>query len=243
MSCKRYQRWLHLNRPGELSPGQLRNLEKHLENCHSCRQLRERIIASDKTIRSLRESPPLLEQQDRLAENVIKIIRNLPSEHTSPKKTEPNRAGALIPLLSGIRLPLAAALILIIAIILFQEFMIVHRLVKLEDKMTRIAQNMETKRTLAADTEIFYKNILTGENRSVFLKSANEDWIIIKKSDLDDILQTMTESKLIRKAAVNEWMRMYPEIQKLLDDSTLNAAEVQSLQKAHKDIFKQIKNL
>jgi len=243
MSCRKYQKWLYLNRSGELNPGQIEKLNKHIESCSSCRQLKKRITQAGLVIHSLRVSEPVLQQPDRIADKVMNMIRSEVSERKKLKRFSPNAAGDLITHLSRIRFHLATVLIFLAFAILFEESMVLKRIVKLENRMTRITNKMEAQKTTLPKSELPNRMILSGTKRSVILESINEDYIIIKKADLDHFIQTIAHSKYFGNIAINQWKRMNPEIQIFFDDSTLNAAEIRQIQHTHPGILDRIKIL
>jgi hypothetical protein len=65
VSCNRYREMLHLYRPGELSPEELRELDDHLRTCTGCAALKERIARAETTLRTLREFVPAAPDTER----------------------------------------------------------------------------------------------------------------------------------------------------------------------------------
>jgi len=95
MSCKHYQKLLHLNRPGEISPNQRRKLQRHLTRCATCSQEKTKIKKADDDIAAIREIKPELSDPGLLSAGILRSIRGTrfsPRKNRFPRRIPKNPA-------------------------------------------------------------------------------------------------------------------------------------------------------
>lgn len=74
MNCERYEEWLFLHRPGELSQADLATLEEHLRGCPRCAALRDRLASDDRRLARLRAMVPEPPGADAAIQGVLLAI-------------------------------------------------------------------------------------------------------------------------------------------------------------------------
>jgi len=75
MSCKRFQRLLHLNQPGEISQQEAEELRQHLRRCEMCSLEYRRIQRADGFIDELRSFAPTPRDSNQLTAGILRRIR------------------------------------------------------------------------------------------------------------------------------------------------------------------------
>lgn len=74
MNCERYEEWLFLHRPGELSQAELATLEAHLRDCPRCAALRDKLASDDRRLARLRAVMPEPPSTDAAIGRVLRAI-------------------------------------------------------------------------------------------------------------------------------------------------------------------------
>ena len=74
MNCERYEEWLFLHRPGELSPTEAAALEAHVRDCPRCAALREKLASDDRRLARIRAVVPEPPRADGAIEGVLLAI-------------------------------------------------------------------------------------------------------------------------------------------------------------------------
>jgi hypothetical protein len=138
MSCKRYQRLLQLNRPGELSERQARKLESHLGKCSACAAEKKRIAKSQRIMAAIKLTVPQLEDPEKLIAKLTKKAAQI--EQVNRKKWSQQVAENLLDWLAlpKVRMAYAGAVIILTSTFIAQETMIAYQVSRLE---ARIAQH------------------------------------------------------------------------------------------------------
>jgi hypothetical protein len=135
MNCERYQEWLHLQRPGELSREEQGALERHLATCARCSAMRERIAAADRMLARLRDPLPQPPETDVAAREILRAIAVVgPRRHRS-LVTE--AVDFLVLFFDRPRLRLASAALvgLLGGMLLYQQISLVWDVAILEERM------------------------------------------------------------------------------------------------------------
>jgi hypothetical protein len=79
MSCERYQRLLQLNREGEITEEELRELRLHVKQCERCAFELQRIERADGFIDRIRVHTPVPAEPERLTANIMRGVRAEPA--------------------------------------------------------------------------------------------------------------------------------------------------------------------
>src|SRR5512135_1283604 len=74
MSCERYRRLIYLDREGERSAEESRELAKHLAGCPDCSALARKVRHAESVISSLRDAAPRLERPEQLTATIMTAI-------------------------------------------------------------------------------------------------------------------------------------------------------------------------
>jgi hypothetical protein len=135
MSCKRFQRMLHLNRPGELSENEAEELSQHLKTCPECSEEFRRIQAADRILDLLRAQVPVLAQPDDLVEDVLSGIGRSPAE--AVRRFNDGLPGWLIDLLlsPAVRFGTAGLAVFAVGLFMIQEVALLVSVNALEEKI------------------------------------------------------------------------------------------------------------
>jgi anti-sigma factor RsiW len=86
MSCKRYQRLLHLNRSGEISQREADDLRQHLRLCEKCSLEFQRIQRADGFVGRLSSVSPSPVDPEKLTADILRRVR---AEASSPRPLNP----------------------------------------------------------------------------------------------------------------------------------------------------------
>jgi hypothetical protein len=137
MSCKRFQRYLHLYRPGEMSDRERQELETHLETCTRCGEEWRRIQAAESRIARMREEVLVPSDPPGLTERIMAGIEARPRRQVRPFM---DSVAEVLDRLFGPALPRRAAAVVCLGLLcsfLVQHALMLREVGGLERKMAR----------------------------------------------------------------------------------------------------------
>jgi hypothetical protein len=187
MNCSDYQRLLHLNRPGERTAKETKNLLKHLEICSSCEEERNRIVSAEVVISALRTSLPRISGADRLDAEIFSRLAEM--EKTGPGKRKVNaRKRLMLPaLLPAYRFAYGALVVVLITIFVVEYTSIIRDRQLLEAGIACMPSREKMQTAYSISAEAVRKEIgrtalqaLCGYTGS----GSSEDRIVIPKDKL-----------------------------------------------------------
>ncbi len=137
MNCKKYMKWLHLYREGELTAQQNEKLLLHVKECPSCTALKIEIEETRGIISRAQESQPRLSDPGLLTADIMRSIRRI--EHY------PSKPNKILDFLSipKVRLALAGFVTVLVGFFFIQEFLVLYRVSKLEERMAQQSWGQE----------------------------------------------------------------------------------------------------
>lgn len=208
MKCIDYQKWLHLNREGELSALQKSRLARHLHHCEVCSREKKKIEKAHRLIRIAGDTISLPSAPRQLTNSILNAV-----EREKAAEVETNRSLACqkISWIDRLRMPkirfaLAALGVVTIGVFLFQGALILHRISRLEKK---IAVQSGRHSQYVSSTAASKQWVRAGIQRA--LKSADhmyenlpDDKVIIDKAALQLLLSLLKDrlqgdEKLLQK--------------------------------------------
>ncbi len=241
MSCKNYQKLLHLNRPGEISPRQRRKLEQHLARCGTCSQEKIRIEKADHNITAAREAKPELTDPGLLTAGILRTIRGL---QFTPRK---NRLDFLS--LPKIRLALIGISAILIGVFFLQEFVVLYRVSQLEQKMARQSgkqagfhEVLTAKFSRGSVIRAFEKSELL-KNVRLDDAEAGDVPIVLNSSTLNALLKSYREMQRENRLLLLCLREKFPELEDIFFEDALDLKELEKIIKGKKKNFKYIHRL
>lgn len=241
MSCQYYQKLLHLNRPGELSPRLRKKLDRHTASCSSCAAEKFKIEKASDYIAAARETKPELADPGLMTAGIMRAIRG--------SNDFPHKSRLDILSLPKTRLALIGLTAILIGAFFLQEFFVLYRISKLEERMTR----QSSKQTILAEAPAI-RGSRVGPIRAFekkeFLKSfgekdmeAEDGEVSIKKSMLRAWLTTYRRLQQENRILLRYLQAQFPELRGITLEDGLNPEEIEALMKNKKKIFNTIDRL
>jgi hypothetical protein len=178
MNCGRCREWALLVRPGELDRRSERELEKHLAGCRDCREARRRAGLTERAAALLRESPPI--PSAGMTDRILAAVR----KEGRPKPARPARFFPSRPVRFGLAGAAAAAVLFFAG----QEFMVMSRVSRLENKMAALS----TARPAGGERWLELQSGLTAGG------SAADEWVAVRRSDLEALAGRYPDDPAVR---------------------------------------------
>lgn len=188
MKCRHTREWMLLNRPGELDETSVRELEQHLAGCPECRAAllktsRETRLAALAAERMRQTQPiPSAGMTDRIMAAVRKETRTRP--------VRPSRILAFLPARTG-RMVLSGAAACALLFFAGQEALVLRRVAMLEDRMAKQSSMLQTGTESRLDKAL---GIVSGS-------TAADDWVTVRKSDLQALADRHPDDPVLRSLA------------------------------------------
>lgn len=137
MSCRKYERLLNLNRPGELNALERAELDAHLATCSRCTEEWQGIQAFESRMEVLRQDAPAVADPKGMTGRILDGIQHKPRPTARPML---EGAAAALDRLFGPALPRRAAAVVslgMICIFLGQHLLMLREVRGLEQKVSR----------------------------------------------------------------------------------------------------------
>ncbi len=90
MKCERYRRLIYLDREGERSAEESRELAEHLAGCSECSALAREVRRAEAVISSVRAMAPRLDRPEQLTASVMAVIGTRNDSHMTRRAGEPH---------------------------------------------------------------------------------------------------------------------------------------------------------
>jgi anti-sigma factor RsiW len=143
MSCERYQRLLHLNRSGEISPEEADDLRKHLRLCEPCTLEMQRIEKADGFIDRLSAVILTPKNPEQLTADILRRVR----ASVTPRPQNPINCILDFFLLPVVRYSATALVLLITGTFMTQVFTTMNSISNLERRMASPVRTNATEIT------------------------------------------------------------------------------------------------
>lgn len=131
MRHKTFQKWLHLNRSGELSSRQAARLERHLHHCEACAGEKLKIQQANQLLAIARDTTP---QPENPQVSIDKIMDSI--DHRFERSTGKNQRWLDWLGLPQLRFALVTVVLVTMGVFVYQGTMILHRISMLEQRMS-----------------------------------------------------------------------------------------------------------
>jgi hypothetical protein len=235
MGCKRYQKLIHLHRPGELSGRQANALERHLKHCRSCADVQNQMTLVEKTLGAARMNEPRIEDAKRLAERIfssIETVKGNAHQETAPRFSwlKPEAAEGLRSLIGSLmqpgiaRLAFAAMVATIVGAFFIQETTILQRISRLEKRMAAVPETgMESPYVTRMNGLRIHAFGMPVSRRD----PADEEWVAVRKKDLKVLLDDYHDSRRLNGVLLDVIQKYRPEIDGIMRATKLDAAELE----------------
>jgi anti-sigma factor RsiW len=144
MNCEHYQRLLHLNRPGEISPQEADDLRKHLRLCERCTLELKRIGRADEFFDRLARIPLTPAHPEQLTADVLRRVR-AESVVSRPR----NRVDHILDffLIPVVRYSAVTLVLLVVGTLMAQLFTTMNSISNLEQRMAGPTRSHATEVT------------------------------------------------------------------------------------------------
>lgn len=144
MSCERYQRLLHLNRPGEISTLEADELRRHLRSCEQCSLELQRIQRADGFLDRLEAFSPAPTNPDKLTADILRRVRAESTTRQSQNLLDRFLNFFLIP---SVRYASVSIVVLITITFMTQLLVMMNSIAGLEQRMALPVQRDATEAT------------------------------------------------------------------------------------------------
>jgi hypothetical protein len=141
MKCTEARRLMHLNRPGELTEDESRELERHCAGCASCAAERENVRASERFLERLRAFTPAPGSPEALTSSIMVRIRTEPRAERQARQKDVGQAGWLLDWILGWfytpAFRYSSAIVIAVAVLAFvgEQLSIVNSVSNLESRL------------------------------------------------------------------------------------------------------------
>ncbi len=250
MSCQYYQKLLHLHRPGELSDRQEKRLRHHLAKCPTCAAERAGILEADRLVSVVRQGRPESIHQQELAADIMRTIRRMsgyPPGRGRLMVTWERVTGLCS--LPKVRLALAGMTLFLVGAFFLQEFVILYRVTRLEQRMAAWSAH----RGLHDDifTRSFAKaSVVKILKQDRFIKTLDtealgkdDERVILKKSTLKSWFKAYERLWLENEVLLRLLQERLPALEGLDPANGLDRQEIEQILKNRKRILKYIEKL
>jgi hypothetical protein len=144
MSCKRYQRLLHLNRSGEISSQEADELRQHLRLCERCALEFQRIERADGFVDRLGGFSPAPRNPEKLTADILRRVR---AEAATPRPSNSFDRVLDFFLIPSVRYSTVAIILLVTLTFMTQLVMMLNDVSDLEQRMATPIRNEGTEAT------------------------------------------------------------------------------------------------
>ena len=239
MSCKHYQKLLHLNRPGEISPGQRRKLQRHLNRCAACSKEKIKIEKADDYIAQVRKTKPELSDPGLLSAGIMRTIRGI----RFTRRKNPLDFLAL----PKTRLALIWISAILVGIFFLQEFLVLYRVSQLEHKMSQ-QPGKQTGLHEVLTAKFSRGSVIRAFEKNAFLKNARHDDMEGDSIELDSrtlyaLLKSYHELRQENRLLLLYLREKFPELADIFFENTLDVKKLEKFINSKKKNFKNIHRL
>ena len=249
MRCKKYQKLLHLNRPGELSERQQMRLTRHLAHCPTCAAAFRRIQNADATLRQLREFKPELKEPENLASEIVQEARGL--KGMMRRNPFENFVVGILDIIEApkVRYAMAGFIILLIASFFIQEFTVLYRISHLEKRVAMQQKNQDSiyDKVLAGAHSL---NTFSATSRQELYsdlvqlhQKIDEDWIIVDKKRLASLVETNRKLRKTNKLLLKVIEEISSEASDVVIEDGITKSELDFLLSRREEIIKLVRRL
>lgn len=198
MKCKKAQKLIYLNRPGELNSREEKLLKRHLEKCFKCQKHQIRIEKTETQYHEVMNLDLKPKNSEKLAENIINEIKKLkmPNSYTFhqywfsrivQKLTKPK-----------VQIALASLILFIMTLFFTQGMVILNKIAALEKQMAFQSKDHQKFDRLFYKQEYIEKSLLSDilENDQLNIDQYTTEFILIDKKTLRKLLSAYKKSQM-----------------------------------------------
>lgn len=188
MSCKRYQRLLHLNRSGEISTHEADELRQHLRLCEQCSLELQRIQRADGFIERLGIFSPSPANSEKLTADILRRVR---AESAAPQSRNPLDRFLDFFLLPSIRYATVTIVFVITMTFMTQLLVMMNNISDLEQRMASPIRHEATEATYTMQSKTLQEVAKSGRATSIkenVSLTVRNDRIDVPVKDVDRLL-------------------------------------------------------
>jgi len=234
MKCKTCQKYLLLYRRGELSFRQKEKMEHHITRCAECAGVRQKTDRLMEQVGYLRQKEPRLTEPVALTDSIMHSVQTLGGRRKIRDIDSAANFFWNTMAIPKIRLVLAGIIFLIISSFFIQEFLVLDRLSRLEEKIAQQsppvggsgnAMIINTKRILkTADLEKF--KTLAAVNID---ESRRDEWVLIHRSSLESLIAANTRLHDNQERLLDTLTTLLPDLKIISLENGLDRKELRLL--------------
>lgn len=222
MKCKHYQKWLHLNRDGELTSRQSAKLERHLRHCRSCADEKSGIERVDRFIHAAGTVVSVPSEPQVLTRRIMAAVERSDRNAVVPRFEKGVSRWFDWFYVPRVRFALTGVVVLLLGVFIFQGTMILHRLHRLEQKMARRTGTPVSTDTLLSTrtTRARVALILEQADRVYDNLPDDDEPVVIRKGTLRRLLRWLIKSRRGDERVIEELLRrpdISGELKKILE--------------------------
>jgi len=248
MKCKTCQQYLLLCRKGELSSRQKRDLEQHISRCAECAGEAAKTDQLMETVGYLKHKEPRLTEPEMLSDSIMDSIqteknRNRLKDIESAADSFWNTVA-----IPKIRLVLAGMIFLIVSSFFIQEFLVLDRLTRLEEKIAQKSPPVgrggsttiiNTKRIQKArDLDRFRTLVATDDN-----ESGHDEWVLIQRSTLESLIAANSQLHDTQEKLLDTLTTLLPDLKIISLENGLDRKELRLLRQNKNKIIQTLHKL
>ncbi len=237
MGCKRYQKLAHLNRPGELSPGQAEALERHLKRCPACAAVRDGVNRMEGLLDAARLETPRTADPAGLAERIASAVESTSRGKTGRTIKRVGSIKGILPLIDGFsrheaaRPVFAVAAVLIAGVFFIQEATVLKRLSRLEKRMAAVSG--EPSFTVRLNELNEWSGARPLKAPVSMRHQAGDEWISVRKKDLEKLLDDYENARRLNGVPADVVQKYRPQINGFIKTERLDASELEQVLTGH----------
>jgi hypothetical protein len=245
MKCRTCQHLLTLSRKGELDLKQEIRMDRHINSCSECSQAKRRIGNVNAKLSYLRKGHPYLSQPEALTDSIMHQIRG-----QSRRRESISTAGSVWEffLFPKIRLSLTVLIVLVVSSFFVQEFLVLNRLSRLEEKIAEQSPSLDRLGS-AMNTSVGFFNqsryleTFTSLMPLVREESGLDEWILVHRKALLSRIETNYRLQDAQERLLDTLKTYFPDLKTVSLRDGLDGEELQLLRRNKNRIIQTLYSL
>ncbi len=245
MNCESIKRLIHLYREGELTRREQAGLKKHLDRCAACSEKAAAVAGDLERVRARISAQPEVPDPDGLTAGIMTGVRAVDRITNGRRGALPRLFPSPYPWLQP---ALGTVALAVVTLLLVQEAVILTRVMRLEERIARygVAPTETVVPGLAGNIERgidWLEEVAARGERGFPVPAGNEEWVIVRQSDLMDVLSDLAVGEADRISIERLLRDLIPELRMISLENGLSRGELRSLLEHRTEIVNALRQL